>query len=145
MAKLKRKILFLCTGNSCRSQMAEAIVNAQYGDQWEAFSAGTQPAGYVHPNAIKALKEIGIEHKGTSKSADQFRGVDFDLVITVCDDAAENCPVWLGKGKRIHVGFPDPAKVQGTEDEILEAFRTIRDDMVIRLETMVKESDFYTH
>ena len=145
MAKSKRKILFLCTGNSCRSQMAEAIVNAQYGDQWEAFSAGTQPAGYVHPNAIKALEEIGIEHKGTSKSADQFRGVDFDLVITVCDDAAENCPVWLGKGKRIHVGFPDPAKVQGTEDEILEAFRMIRDDMVIRLETMVKESDFYTH
>ncbi len=128
-------------GNSCRSQMAEAIVNARYGDQWDAVSAGTKPAGYVHPYAIKALQEIGIEHKGTSKSIDQFRGVDFDLVVTVCDDAAENCPVWLGKGKRKHVGFPDPAKAQGTEDEILGVFRTIRDDMLIRLEVLLKESD----
>lgn len=142
MNNSKRKILFLCTGNSCRSQMAEAIVNAKYGDRWEAVSAGTQPAGYVHPNAIKALEEIGIVHNGTSKSADQFRGVDFDLVVTVCDDAAENCPVWLGKGKRKHVGFPDPAKAQGTEYEILGIFRTIRDDMLIRLETLLKESDY---
>ena len=123
----KRKILFLCTGNSCRSQMAEAIVNAKYGDRWEAFSAGTQPTGYVHPNAIKALEEIGIEHNGTSKSVDQFRGVDFDLVITVCDDAAENCPVWLGKGKRIHLGFPDPAKAKGSQENIFEVFRSVRD------------------
>jgi len=122
--------------------MAEAIVNAQYGDQWEAFSAGTQPAGYVHPNAIKALEEIGIEHKGTSKSVDQFQGIDFDLVVTVCDDAAENCPVWLGKGKKVHLGFPDPAKAEGSDDEVLEVFRAIRNDMLIRLETMVKESDF---
>jgi len=141
MINPKRKILFLCMGNSCRSQMAEAIVNARYGDQWDAVSAGTKPAGYVHPYAIKALQEIGIEHKGTSKSIDQFRGVDFDLVVTVCDDAAENCPVWLGKGKRKHVGFPDPAKAQGTEDEILGVFRTIRDDMLIRLEVLLKESD----
>lgn len=132
----------MCTGNSCRSQMAEAIVNARYGDQWEAASAGTQPAGYVHPNAIKTLAEIGIEHNGTSKSVDQFRGVDFDLVVTVCDDAEENCPVWLGKGKRKHVGFPDPAKAQGTEDEILGVFRTIRDDMLIKLEALLKESDY---
>ncbi|GAP21964.1 arsenate reductase ArsC [Leptolinea tardivitalis] len=141
MINPKRKILFLCMGNSCRSQMAEAIVNARYGDQWDAVSAGTKPAGYVHPYAIKALQEIGIEHKGTSKSIDQFRGIDFDLVVTVCDDAAENCPVWLGKGKRKHVGFPDPAKAQGTEDEILGVFRTIRDDMLIRLEVLLKESD----
>jgi len=141
MINPKRKILFLCMGNSCRSQMAEAIVNARYGDQWDAVSAGTKPAGYVHPYAIKALQEIGIEHKGTSKSIDQFRGIDFDLVVTVCDDAAENCPVWLGKGKRKHVGFPDPAKAQGTEDELLGVFRTIRDDMLIRLEVLLKESD----
>lgn len=142
MINSKRKILFLCTGNSCRSQMAEAIVNARYGDQWEAVSAGTQPAGYVHPYAIRVLNEIGIKHKGMSKSIDQFRRTEFDLVVTVCDDAAENCPVWLGKGKRIYVGFPDPAKAQGTEDEIQGVFRTIRDDMLIRLETTLKESDY---
>jgi len=134
MNNQKRKILFLCTGNSCRSQMAEAIVNAKYGDTWEAVSAGTQPAGYVHPNAIKALEEIGIEHKGTSKSTDQFRGVDFDLVVTVCDDAAENCPVWLGKGKRVHLGFPDPAKAEGTDEEVMMVFRTVRGHPRIRPE-----------
>jgi arsenate reductase len=117
--------------------MAEAIVNAKYGDTWEAVSAGTQPAGYVHPNAIKALEEIGIEHKGTSKSTDQFRGVDFDLVVTVCDDAAENCPVWLGKGKRVHLGFPDPAKAEGTDEEVMMVFRTVRDDMLRKIQVLV--------
>ncbi|NMC12856.1 MAG: arsenate reductase ArsC [Chloroflexi bacterium] len=135
----KRKILFLCTGNSCRSQIAEAIVNAKFSDTWQAFSAGTQPAGYVHPNAIKALEEIGIEHKGSSKSVDQFRGVDFDLVVTVCDDAAENCPVWLGKGKRVHLGFPDPAKAKGTEEEVMMGFRTVRDEMLIGLPKILVE------
>ncbi len=109
----KRRVLFLCTGNSCRSQIAEAIVNARLGDVWEAYSAGTQPAGYVHPLALLALREIGIEHDGRSKSADEFRTVPFDLVVTVCDDAAENCPVWLGQGRRVHLGFPDPAKAIG--------------------------------
>ena len=122
--------------------MAEAIVNAKYGDTWEAVSAGTQPAGYVHPKAIQVLREIGIEHQGTAKSTDQFRGVDFDLVVTVCDDAAENCPVWFGKGKRVHIGFPDPAKAEGSDAEVLEVFRAIRDDMLIRLETMLRESSF---
>jgi len=117
--------------------MAEAIVNAKYGDTWEAVSAGTQPAGYVHPNAIKALEEIGIEHKGTSKSTDQFRGVDFDLVVTVCDDAAENCPAWLGKGKRVHLGFPDPAKAEGTDEEVMMVFRTVRDDMLRKIQVLV--------
>lgn len=129
----KQKILFLCTGNSCRSQLAEAIVNARYGETWEAFSAGTQPAGYVHPKAIQVLKEIGVEHQGTSKSTDQFRNIDFDLVVTVCDDAAENCPLWLGKGKRVHLGFPDPAKAEGSEEEILDAFRSIRDDIALKV------------
>lgn len=126
----KRKVLFLCTGNSARSQMAEAIVNARFGNAWEAFSAGTQPAGYVHPKALEVLKEIGISHQGSSKSAEQFRSIAFDLVVTVCDDAAENCPVWLGKGRRLHLGFPDPAKAQGSETEVLAVFRAVRDDML---------------
>ena len=124
---MTRKVLFLCTGNSCRSQMAEAIVNARLSDDWRAFSAGTVPSGYVHPKAIQALDEIGITHNGESKSAEQFREMGFDLVITVCDDAAENCPVWLGKGRRVHLGFPDPAKAEGTDEEQLAVFRTVRD------------------
>src|SRR4030042_2306061 len=95
----KRKVLFLCTGNSCGSQMAEAIVNYRLGERWEAFSAGTKPTGTVHPKALAALAEIGIQHTGHSKHADEFRDVDFDLVVTLCEDAAENCPLWLGKGK----------------------------------------------
>ena len=123
----KKKVLILCTGNSCRSQMAEAIVNHFLGDTWQAVSAGTQPAGYVHPLALEALAEMGIQHQGESKSTDRFRGEAFDLVITVCDDAAENCPVWLGPGKRVHIGFPDPAKVDGSPEERIQAFRQVRD------------------
>ena len=119
-----KKVLFLCTGNSCRSQMAEAIVNARLGDTWQAVSAGTKPAGYVHPKALAALAEIGIEHTGLSKLADEFKSADFDLVVTVCDSAAEECPVWLGKGKRVHHIFPDPALTDNMED-----FRNVRDDI----------------
>jgi arsenate reductase len=134
-----KRILFLCTGNSCRSQMAEAIVNARMGDTWQAFSAGTQPASYVHPNALRALAEIGILHDGRSKSADEFRDVPFDVVVTVCDDAAENCPVWLGRGKRVHLGFPDPAKAMGADDEVMAVFRSVRDDMVRRVPELLKQ------
>ncbi|HZU86437.1 MAG TPA: arsenate reductase ArsC [Anaerolineaceae bacterium] len=134
---MKRQVLFLCTGNSCRSQMAEAIVNARMGEQWEAVSAGTQPAGYVHPKAVLALEEIGIQHQGKSKSTDAFRATAFDLVVTVCDDAAENCPLWLGKGKRVHLGFPDPAKAQGSEEEIMAAFRAVREDMLQKLPALL--------
>ena len=131
-----KRVLFLCTGNSCRSQMAEAIVNALMSEGWQAFSAGTKPAGYVHPKALEALSEIGIQHTGSSKRVDEFRGVDFDLVITVCDSAAEECPVWLGKGKRVHHGFSDPAKTDNIND-----FRAVRDDIekvildVLKMET----------
>ena len=121
----KRRVLFLCTGNSCRSQMAEAIVNARLGERWQAVSAGTRPAGFVHPKALAALEEIGIRHTGRSKSMDEFRGQDFDLVVTVCDSAAEECPVWLGKGKRLHHSFPDPAKTDDMND-----FRKVRDAMI---------------
>ena len=124
---MKRKVLFLCTGNSARSQMAEAIVNARYGEEWEAVSAGTKPTGFVHPLAIAALAEIGIPHNGRSKSADEFREVDFDRVVTVCDSAAEECPVWLGKGRKLHHSFPDPAKAEGSDEEVMEAFRSVRD------------------
>jgi arsenate reductase len=132
-----KKVLFLCTGNSCRSQMAEAIVNARFGDQWQAVSAGTKPSGYVHPKAIAVLKEIGIEHHGESKPADQFRDWDFDLVVTVCDSAAEECPVWLGKGRRGHHSFPDPAEASGTEEEILSFFRSVRDAIIQKVPELI--------
>lgn len=138
---MRRKVLFLCTGNSCRSQMAEAIVNARLDDAWEAYSAGTQPAGYVHPLALRALAEIGITHSGRSKRADEYRGVPFDLVVTVCDDAAENCPVWLGQGKRVHLGFPDPAKATGSEEEAMSVFRTVRDDIARGVSTLIQYID----
>jgi arsenate reductase (thioredoxin) len=126
---LKHKVLFLCTGNSCRSQMAEAIVNARLGDRWEASSAGTEPTGHVHPMALRVLAEIGIPHHGQSKHADTYRHSPFDLVVTVCDGAAESCPMWLGRGRRVHLGFPDPARAVGTDDEVLAAFRRVRDDI----------------
>lgn len=138
---MKKQVLFLCTGNSCRSQMAEAIINAQMGDTWEAFSAGTVPAGYVHPNALRALAEIGIEQQGRSKSADEFRNVPFDLVVTVCDDAAENCPIWLGQGKRVHLGFPDPAKATGADDEVMQIFRQVRDDIQARVSALLHQEN----
>jgi arsenate reductase len=130
---MKRKVLFLCTGNSCRSQIAEAIVNARFGDEWEAVSAGTNPAGYIHPKALAALAEIGIEHSGRSKLVDEFRGVDFDRVVTVCDSAAEECPLWLGKGKKIHHSFPDPAKTDDLAD-----FRRVRDMITREIPVLLK-------
>ena len=131
---MRRKVLFLCTGNSCRSQMAEAIVNAKLGGTWEAVSAGTKPAGYVHPKALAVLSEIGIQHEGRSKLTDEFKGVDFDLVVTVCDSAAEECPVWLGKGKRTHHSFPDPAITDNMDD-----FRKVRDDIEIEITKLLTQ------
>ena len=120
----QKKVLFLCTGNSCRSQIAEAIVNTRLGAEWQAFSAGTKPAGYVHPKALEALSEIGIQHKGRSKLVDEFKGADFDFVVTVCDSAAEECPIWLGKGRKVHRSFPDPAATNDMDD-----FRKVRDEI----------------
>ncbi|MCC6984830.1 MAG: arsenate reductase ArsC [Anaerolineales bacterium] len=132
---MMKRVLFLCTGNSCRSQMAEAIVNARMGAEWQAVSAGTKPAGYIHPKALAALAEIGIQHEGQSKLADDFKGADFDLVVTVCDSAAEECPVWLGKGKKVHHSFPDPALTDDLND-----FRAVRDDIEKVMLTLLKES-----
>ncbi len=123
----KRRVLFLCTGNSCRSQMAEALINNLAGEYWEACSAGTKPTGVVHPKALQVLEEIGIHHIGRSKSVEELRDMHFDLVVTVCDSAAEECPVWLGPGRRVHLGFPDPAAAVGSETEVLEVFRQVRD------------------
>jgi arsenate reductase len=117
--------------------MAEAIINTRLRDSWEAYSAGTQPAGYVHPFALQVLREIGIQHDGRSKSAEGYRELPFDLVVTVCDDAAENCPVWLGQGRRAHLGFPDPAKAGGTEEEVLAVFRRVRDDIAARVSELL--------
>ncbi len=136
----KQRVLFLCTGNSARSQMAEAIVNARLGDQWQAVSAGTKPTGYVHPKAIAALREIGIQHEGRSKSVDEFKNADFDLVLTVCDSAAEECPAWLGKGKRAHHSFPDPAKAEGGDNEVMEAFRAVRDAIAKEIPEVLEQS-----
>jgi arsenate reductase len=136
---MKRKVLFLCTGNSCRSQMAEAIVSARMGSDWEAYSAGTKPAGHVHPLALAALAEIGIPHEGRSKHADEYRTVPFDLVVTVCDDAAENCPVWLGQGKRVHLGFPDPAQAAGSQEEVMAVFRAVRDDIARKVPELLQQ------
>ncbi len=126
---MSRRVLILCTGNSCRSQLAEAVVNVELAPEWEAVSAGTRPAGYVHPKAIQALREIGIEWQGRSKSVEEFRDQAFDAVITVCDSAAEDCPVWLGKGYKAHIGFPDPAAATGSDDEVMAVFRQVRDDI----------------
>ena len=125
-----KTVLFLCTGNSCRSQMAEAIVNTTY-PGWKASSAGTKPAGYVHELALEALGEIGISHAGESKHIDDLPTRDFDLVVTVCDSAAEECPVWPGSaGRRVHHAFVDPAKADGTLDQRKQIFRQVRDEML---------------
>jgi arsenate reductase (thioredoxin) len=129
----KHRVLFLCTGNSCRSQMAEAMTNHELGEQWEAQSAGSKPAGYVHPLALQVLAEIGIQHHGSSKSMETFKKETFDLVITVCADDAENCPVWLGPGKKLHLPFPDPASADGSEAEKMLVFRRVRDEMHTRI------------
>ena len=121
MNESKRKVLILCTGNSCRSQMAEGLINHDLGDRWRAYSAGTQPSGYVHPLAIRAMAELGIDiSDGRSKSTEEFRDMNFDCVITVCDDAAENCPLWLRRGKGdapivVHIGFMTRPKAEGDE------------------------------
>ncbi len=122
----KYRVLVLCTGNSARSQMAEGLINAQLADRFVAFSAGTRPAGYVHPQAIAALREIGIDiSQHRSKAVEEFRQEPFDVVVTVCDDAAEDCPVWLGQGQRVHIGFPDPAVAE--PEQQARQFCAVRD------------------
>lgn len=124
------KILILCTGNSCRSQMAEGFLKS-FDDVLEVYSAGTEPSEKVHPNAIQVMKEIGIDiSKNYPKSVDEFLDKEFDYVITVCGGAKESCPAFSGKVKnRLHIGFDDPADATGTEEEILSEFIRIRDEI----------------
>jgi len=120
--------------------MAEAIVNARH-PEWKAFSAGTKPAGHVHELAIESLKEIGVSHEGFSKNIDALPTKDFDLVVTVCDSAAEECPIWPGKaGRRVHHSFVDPAKAQGTLEERKQVFRSVRDEMLKVIPHLLDES-----
>ncbi len=126
------QVLILCTGNSARSQMAEGLVNHFLGARFYARSAGTRPAARVHPEAVAALQELGIDiSQARPKSVEEFLGVPFDLVITVCDDAAETCPVWPGQGRRVHLGFPDPAAAPPAEAPA--RFREVRDALRERL------------
>jgi len=125
----KKKALFLCTHNSSRSQMAEGLLRAIHGEQWEACSAGTDPRG-VHPYAVTAMAEIGIDIAANqSKHVDSLLGRNFDLVVTVCDDANEACPIFPGGTKRLHRGFADPSAAPGTPEERLAVFRRIRDEI----------------
>ena len=124
---MKKKMLFLCTGNSARSQLAEGLMRHFRGDEFEVFSAGTDPKG-VHPKTIEVLREIGIDASAQrSKHIDELPTKDFDCIITLCGSAAQNCPVFFGKGVRMHQGFTDPAAVAGSDREVFESFREVRD------------------
>lgn len=126
----KTRVLVLCTGNSCRSHMAEGILRAAAGDLFEVCSAGSQPAGYVHPQAVAALAEIGIDISGhTSKHMDEFLDREVATVITVCGKADQVCPVFPGQVNRHHWPFDDPAHATGTEAEVAAAFRRVRDEI----------------
>jgi arsenate reductase (thioredoxin) len=130
---MKEQVLILCTGNSARSQMAEGLLRALAGDRFEVFSAGSKPSS-VNPLAIAAMDERGIDIRShRSKHLNEYLAQPFDYVITVCDNAAESCPLFPGPARRIHWGFPDPAAVQGSESERLASFRQVRDDIEAQL------------
>ena len=135
---VKKRVLILCTGNSCRSQMGEGWVRHELGDKVDVFSAGTKPS-VVHPLAIAVMAEAGVDlssHK--SKPIQEYWGQPFDLVVTVCDSAREACPMFPGAAKRIHESFPDPAGFTGTKEEVLGRFREVRDQIRSGLVPIVK-------
>ena len=124
-----KKVLFLCTHNSCRSQMAEGLINHDLGNRFQAFSAGTE-ATRVNPLAVQVLAELGINISGhRSKTLDEFAGEEFDYVITLCGSANEQCPLFFGGVKRLHIGFDDPSRLPGTQEELLPEFRRVRDEI----------------
>jgi arsenate reductase len=132
----KKRVLILCTGNSARSQMAEGLLRNMAGEDFEVFSAGTNPVG-LNPNAVAAMKEAGIDISNhRSKSVDEFAGQQFDYVITVCDNAKESCPIFPGGGVRIHQTFEDPAAAPA--DNQLAAFRNVRDEIAAWLRQFVR-------
>jgi arsenate reductase len=126
---MKARVLILCTGNSARSQMAEGLLRHDAGDRFDVESAGTNPSR-VRPEAIAVMRELGFDISGhRSKSVDEFAGQQFDLVLTVCDNARESCPIYPGHANRLHHRFDDPAAVDGGEEERLAAFRRVRDEI----------------
>jgi arsenate reductase (thioredoxin) len=134
----RRRVLILCTGNSCRSQMAEGLVNHLLGDRWEAQSAGTQPAERVHPLAVRVMADAGIDiSRGFPKPVGPALEQPWDLVVTVCDSARETCPVFPRPVPQVHESFLDPAQVEGSDDERLRVFRQVRDEIKERLLPMV--------
>jgi arsenate reductase len=125
-----QRVLFLCTGNSCRSHMAEGLLRALGGDKFEAFSAGSKPTGYVHPLAIEAMRELNIDiSRHASKSFAAFDGQMFDYFITVCDNAREACPAYPGAANQLHWSFDDPALASGTNEQKMTVFRRVRDEI----------------
>ena len=127
---IKPTVLILCTGNSCRSHMAEGILRHVAGDLFDVHSAGSHPAGYVHPKAIEVMREIGVDISAhTSKHMLEFPGQKIDTVITVCGKADQACPMFPGQVNRYHWGFDDPAHTQGTDEEVLNVFRQVRDQI----------------
>jgi arsenate reductase (thioredoxin) len=130
----KQRVLFLCTGNSCRSHMAEGWLRKLGGSDFDVFSAGSKPAGYVHPLAIEAMQEVGVDiSRHHSKSLEEFIGQPFDYVITVCDNARDACPAFPGATNQLHWGFDDPAHAPGTDDEKRSVFRRVRDEIENRI------------
>ncbi|MEM2863725.1 MAG: arsenate reductase ArsC [Candidatus Bathyarchaeia archaeon] len=121
-------MLFICTHNSARSQIAEGFLKKLYEDHYEAYSAGTRPSG-LNPYAVKVMAEVGVDISKRSKSAEEFQGMSFDYVVTLCDDAKEMCPFFPGGNTRIHKGFKDPSKFEGIDEEILANFRIVRDQI----------------
>jgi arsenate reductase (thioredoxin) len=137
VATEKKRVLFLCTGNAARSQMAEAIARGFHGDVLDAVSAGSRPAGWVHPQAIRAMAEVGVDIRNAeSKSAAQFIEQDFDAVVTVCDSAAQDCPVWPGAKRIEHWPIDDPSYIGGADG--MERFRETRDDLAQRIGELVE-------
>ena len=137
----RSRVLFVCTHNSARSQIAEGLLRHLAGDRFAAYSAGTEATG-VRPLAIQAMREIGIDISGQeSKTLDRYLGEPFDAVITVCDQANEACPVFLGARRRLHWSFPDPSRATGTEEEQLRAYRTVRDAIAARIEAELLAAD----
>ena len=135
MNTTKPTVLILCTGNSCRSHLAEGILRQAAGDLLEVQSAGSNPAGYVHPKAIEVMKEIGIDISGhVSKHMNEFLNRQVDTVITVCGNADQACPMFPGQVNRYHWGFEDPARASGTEKEKLAIFRRVRDQIKLVFE-----------
>lgn len=135
-----KKVLVLCTGNSCRSQIAEGYLRHFAGDKAEIYSAGVETHG-VNPKAIATMSEDGMDISGhTSNHIDEYTGIDFDFVITVCDNAKERCPYFPTKAKMFHYNFPDPAKAKGTEEEIMQQFREVREMIKSYCKNFVEEN-----